>query len=119
MSIQVLSVVPAAGEITRDTPLQFDVQTTAVDPFVRVIVGVFFPGSGVFEFAYAQNPVQGGPFEKFYAPDSTVVEVTDPGFVRYRFSLLRQADGVPVWPDSPRLRIYGFNAAGEEISEGP
>ena len=116
MTINVLNVTPAAGEITRSTPLQFDIRTSEQLPFVRVFVALHFPGSEVVELAYAQNPIQGGPFERFYSIDSTVAPVSAQGFTQYRFTLLRQADGVAVWPDSPLLRVYACNSAGEEIT---
>ncbi len=115
MTIEVLNITPAPGEIQRDTLLEFDIRTSDQDPFVRVIVAIGFPGSNVVELAYAQNPTAGGAFEDFYTTHSSVMPVSEAGFVRFHFGLRRQANDVGVWPDSPRLIIYGFNAAGEEV----
>lgn len=119
MTIEVVNLTPSAGEITRDTPLQFDVRTSDGTTFVCVFVAIEFPGSDVVELAYAGNPAMGEPYERFYAIDSTLQEITTQGFTTFRYSVLRHADGTALWPDSPGLRVYGVNSAGEKIENPP
>lgn len=119
IEVVLASISPTIGApITKDTVLSVDVRTDDPNVFTRVLIAIRYPGSGVVELAYAQDPASGNAqqFEDFYNGVSTVTSVTDPGFARFQFKLLRKAEqGQTVWPDSPQLMIYGFNDAGEEI----
>lgn len=116
--IEVLNVTPAGGSvITITDPIMFDVRTDDPNVFTRIIVSVFYPGAQVQEIAYAQDPASGMGmvFTPFFS-EATISQITDAGFQRYRFSVIRRtAVGQVVWPDSPKLTIYAFNDAGEEV----
>lgn len=109
MTIEALDFNPAPGTIQKDTQLTFDVRSDS--PFLRIIVAVDSPGLEFIELAYAQDPA--GASASVFSPQfsGTIEQITDPGFDRYRFRLLR----LPVWLDSPTIRIYAFNTAGEEL----
>lgn len=112
--IQVLSATPA-GEISATQSLQFDVRTNTPNTFVRIIVGVYYPGAQMQEFVYAGVPILNDPFLPMFA-SSTIVPIVDSGYERWRFTLTRRAvPGQPIWPDNPKLAIYAFNNAGEEV----
>lgn len=112
--ISVLDVSPAPGEIAQGSALTFDVRTPSASPFVRIIVTVLYAGAQLHEVVYAGNPATDTTFAPSFSR-SSISAVTDPGFARYSFSILRQVSGVPAWPDNPGLVVYAFNTAGEEV----
>ena len=122
MTLQVLGITPAPGEITRETPIQFDIRTEDVNSFVDVIVAIEWPGTNVTELAYARNPESPlvDAFEPFYQVASNVESVFDSGWTRFRFTLMRRANGGnALWPDSPQLRVYAYNSAGDVLGIVP
>jgi len=114
--IEVLDISPAVGAVAGTQALEFDIRTDNPNLFVRIIVAIFYPGANTAEMVYAQAPALGSAFEPFYGSASSIAEVVDAGYQRFHFSLLRRAkSGQVAWPDSPQLRIYAFNDAGEEV----
>jgi hypothetical protein len=112
--ITLLNVVPTSGTlIAADTLVQFEVRTPTAAPFRRILVAFEFTAYQTTELAYAQDPagVDGHLFDGLYAVFSTVETVTDIGFFRYRFKVLR----APLWPDSPKLIVYAFDTLGAEL----
>lgn len=113
--IEILNVSPVAGAIDPATPLAFDVRTDDPNTFVRIIVGIYYAGAQMQEFVYAGEPLTETRFLPFYSA-SSVNEITDAGYQRFRFNLQRaSAPGQPMWLDSPLLVVYAFNDAGEEL----
>ena len=112
--ISVLNVSPAPGEVPQGSPLTFDVRTPTASPFVRVLVTIVYAGAQLHEVAYAGDPATDSTFAPAFT-SSTVQPVTDAGYHRYSFTLVRTLSGARAWPDNPALVVYAFNTAGEEL----
>ena len=113
--IELLDNTPE-GAILKDQPVEFDVRTDNPNVFLSILVTIEFPGTKITEVAYAQNPTASSAFKPFYGADSSIVEIVDAGYSRFRFSVMRRATtGQDVWPDSPKVRVWAFNDAGEAL----
>lgn len=93
-----ISNVTAPGEITRTTPLVFDVTDDA--GLRRVLPSILFPGRPP-ELAH-----DGESFTVGYVDDSTRTAIAG----GYRYSLLRRGG----WPAPPTLRVYALDTHGNE-----
>jgi hypothetical protein len=93
-----VSNVLAPGEITRTTPLVFDV--TDGEGLRRVLPSILFPGRPP-ELAH-----DGEAFTVGYVDDSTRTAITG----GWRYSLLRRGG----WPAPPTLRVYALDTHGNE-----
>lgn len=82
------------------TPLVVNV-TDNLSSFRRIVVVVQFPGLRITELAY-----DGEAFTTAYEGTSAVVAIAN-GF---QFTLRRNA----AWPDSPTVRVYAIDTAGNE-----
>lgn len=108
MTVQVLGASPpesTAIEATR--AVQFDVRNADPTPVGEIVVVVRFPGFPFTELAYIGDPSSSIVFEPLYAAQSSVVQVLDTGFQRFRFVLDRD----PVWPDSFTISVYSSAGA--------
>jgi len=111
--IEVVNVFPVAGPIDPTQALGFDVRTDNPNTLTHVIVGIFYAGATMQEFAYAGDPSSGIGFMPLFS-GSLITPVVDAGYQRFQLSISRNApQGRPIWPDNPRLVIYAFNSAGE------
>lgn len=112
--IEILAATPV-GAISATQPLEFDVRTDTPNIFRRILVGVYYPGAQMQEFAYAGVPMLNDSFFPMFDGSSATL-VVDSGYERWHFVLSRKtAAGQPMWPDNPKLAIYAFNDAGEEV----
>ena len=89
----------AASTIDDDEALAFTVNGADL----RTIVAVQFESLVFTELAH-----DGDSFTTRYAELSTL---TDLGGGSFRYSLRRD----PIWPASPKLRIFAFTTTGEEL----
>ena len=111
MTIQVQSVTPTAGSVLgQDQPLIVNMRSSVA--FIRILIAVSFPGIGITELVYAQDPagVLSEIFEQPYGT-STIEAITDVGWFHYQFTIQRS----PVWPSAPKIEIWAFNTAAEEL----
>lgn len=110
--IELLNLSPADGTaIQPNRYIEFDIRSTDVTPFLRILISFDFQGLSFNELAFAQDPAASTEFEHLYQQLSTVTPVVDAGWQRFHFKILRS----PLWPDSPQLQVYAFNTAGEEL----
>jgi hypothetical protein len=112
--IEVLNVIPAVGPVGATQAIQFDVRTANPDTFVGLIVGVFYAGAQMQEFAFAGDPAIGDAgFLPLFSANSTIAPVVDAGYSRFRVTLVRLANGGnPIWLDNPRIEVFAYNSAG-------
>ena len=115
--IEVLNVTPPVGPVGATQALSFDVRTNDPNTFTGVVVGVYYAGAQMQEFAFAGDPTSGvvGFYPLFFA-GSSIVPVVDVGWSRFRVTLVRlAAAGNPIWLDNPRLQVFAYNSAGEVL----
>ena len=116
--IEVIPITTPNSAISHQSPVVFDIRTDNPNLFTSVMVGIWYEGANTQEFAYAQDPASatGTVFFPYYSVGSTMVQTSDPGFQRYRYTLIRNTSaGALAWPAAPKLVIYAYNDAGEEL----
>lgn len=105
MALEVLIPTPAPNSVIgKNDPFVFDVRSE--ESVGLIVVGIRFPRVVPSELAFARNPAEETDFEVNYA-NSTVTQVSDPGFDRWRFSLKR----APGWIGNPTVTVYSVEAA--------
>jgi len=115
--IEVLNVAPPVGPVGATQALSFDVRTNNPSTFTGVVVGVFYAGAQMQEFAFAGNPAGGAAgFYPLFLAGSSIIAVVDAGYSRFRVTLVRQAaPGNPIWLDNPLLQVFAYNSSGEVL----
>lgn len=115
--IAVLDVVPPVGPVGATQAISFAVRTNTPNVFTGLIVGIFYEGAQMQEFAFAGDPAAGNVgFYPLFRGGSLIEVVPDVGFVRYHVTLVRlAAQGKPIWLDNPRVQIFAYNSAGEVL----
>ena len=93
---------PTATAIASEQTLSLQVLDNGT-ALLRVLIALQFPGMELWEIVY-----DGTAFTERYSRLSVVTNVT--GGKQYDFQ--RQ----PVWPDSPRLKVWAVNTAAEETT---
>jgi hypothetical protein len=113
MALEVLIPTPAPrtviGKFDRFT---FDIRT---DETVGLLtIAIRFPRILTSELVYSQDPDTSSEFEPTYK-GSTITVVSDPGWTRWRFSLVRQ----PYWIGNPTVSVTSSAGGGIPGPPGP